>query len=805
MKQIGKKYHKNLAALVIVLAVAGAVTVSHLAGALDAIEFRFYDARVKLFASSSRPSDDIIVVLLDQDSIEWAQQARGWGWPWPRKAYADFIDYMNLSDAKSVTFDVIFSEPSVYLSYRQQESIGIAAENLRAAIGVPTAAGQVAPLVADTIGILNTLLAGEDDSAFADSAERFGRVVQGVFFSRRTGDTFAWPDDLAAPVFAPDNFGDEISRFALDGSATYIGGSASGGTAAQFPIPAIKHAAAVLGSLTGQPDSDHIIRRARLFTLFDGVAVPALGPAALLASGASADITYDARRRAIRWGDFSIPIDDEGKTLLRFRGPLSRYPVYSLSMVLQSAEDYAAGLPPQLPPESFAAAHVLFGFFAPGLFDIFPTPISAVYPGVGVHVTMLDNILTGDFITKAPDWLAVVFILAAVVLAAVLVLYSGRVAASVAGLLAGLLVLVAAVTAAGLAAFTGGWWIPMAAPLAAALLAFLSAVLYSYATEGKDKRFIKHAFSRILSPKVIDQIVADPSQLKLGGERRKMTAMFTDIQRFSSIASELQDQYGADGPKALVNLLNLYLTEMSNIVLGNGGTIDKYEGDAIIAFFGAPMWMENHAALACRSAIHMKKREAELAAAIMNTEGEFFRPLHKLIESGVVRKDRPLYTRLGINSGDMVVGFMGTPAKMDYTIMGNAVNLCARLEGVNKQYGTRGILISEYTRAEIGDEFVVRPLSRLTVVGIPAPLRLYELVDIRSEAAAHTLELAAAWEAAFGEYERRNFDKAHKAFAEICRQDSADTTAEFYQQRCLKFATTPPPETWDGVDNLTEK
>jgi adenylate cyclase len=321
----------------------------------------------------------------------------------------------------------------------------------------------------------------------------------------------------------------------------------------------------------------------------------------------------------------------------------------------------------------------------------------------------------------------------------------------------------------------------------------------------EERRVIKNAFSRILSPKVIDQIVADPSQLKLGGEKRKMTAIFTDIQRFSSISSELQDQYGEDGPKVLVDLLNLYLTEMSNVVLDNGGTIDKYEGDAIIGFFGAPAWMEDHAAQACRSAILMKRREIEIVENVMKPDGEFFNPLTRLIERNVIRKLRPLYTRLGINTGDMVVGFMGTPAKMDYTIMGNAVNLAARLEGVNKQYDTHGILISEYTRDQIGDEFVIRPLSRVTVVGIPVPLRLFELLEMKSDAPQSMLDMVNAWEGGFKAYENRDFEGAKKTFAEIYQKDSEDATAKLYVERCEKFIASPPPKEWDGVDNLTEK
>jgi len=798
MKQIGKKYHKNLAALILCLALSGVVILCHLSGIMNHIEYRIYDLRINFLAGipgASRASDDIIVVLLDQESIDWAQRERGWGWPWPRKAYADFVDYMKLGGASSVIFDVIFSEPSIYLSYRQHEILGIAARNLeeaQAAIdaGQPLAA---APHFTNVKTILQDLIAGEDDAAFIDASLRSGRVVQGVFFSTISGTIFDWPEDLGAPVFEPENFGSAISLFDLAGGDGRLG--------AQFPIEGLKRSAAALGSLTGQPDSDHIIRRKRLFDLFDGRAVPSLAAAALLAGGKDTHISFDARRGVIRWGNYSIPVDRDGKTLLRFRGPLYRYPVYSMSTVLQSAEDYAAGRQPLLPPENFRDAHIFFGFYAPGLFDIFPTPISSVYPGVGVHVTMLDNMLMGDFITRAPDWVAVFLIAIAAILMVVLVLYTDRVTVPVAGLVAALMVL----TTAGFWSFHAGYWIPMASPILATLLAFLTATLYSYATEGKDKRFIKHAFSRILSPKVIDQIIADPSQLRLGGERRKMTAIFTDIQRFSSISSELQDQYGADGPKVLVNLLNLYLTEMSDIVLGNGGTIDKYEGDAIIAFFGAPAWVENHAALACRSAIQMKKREKELVEKIMNPDGEFYKPLKKLIEDKVVRKERPLYTRLGINTGDMVVGFMGTPSKMDYTIMGNAVNLTARLESVNKQYNTHGILISEYTRKHIGEEFIVRPISRVTVVGIPVPLRLYELLDIRAGAPPGMVEMAKAWEKTFAAYESRNFEEAKKAFAEICRKDPEDTVAEFYLARCEKFIATPPPDGWDGVDNLTEK
>jgi len=803
MKKIGKKHHKNLAALIIILALSGALIAGHLAGLFNFIEYKLYDPRINLFANRSMKSQDIILVLVDQPSIEWAREERGWGWPWPREAYAELVDYMNLGKAKSVVFDIIFSEPSIYSNARQNEIIEDVLKTrdmskAASAVGEQQTALRLSMEALEKIEMLRDI----DDASFAEAASRYGRVVQGVNFSSQTGNVDALPSYLNKPFFKTENFDSAISKF--DIANDYPDEAIE--VRAQIPIEELGVTAAAVGAFTGRPDSDGIIRRSRLFTVFDGKAVPSLAVASLLASGYDNTISYDAQEKLIRWGEFNIPVDDEGRTLLRFRGdPITVYPRYSLAHILQSA-DYIAGKTTKepadfLPPDNFTDAYVFVGVYAPGLFDIFPSPISPTYPGVGIHITMLDNMLMGDFITKAPDWVAALIIAGAVILMVTLVLYSSRIAYTVGGLILSF----AAVTLAGFLAFYFGWWVPMAAPFAATLLAYLTSTLYSYATEGKDKRFIKNAFSRILSPKVIDQIIADPSQLKLGGEKRKMTAIFTDIQRFSSISSELQEQYGENGPKVLVNLLNLYLTEMSNVVLDNGGTIDKYEGDAIIGFFGAPAWMEDHAARACRSAILMKRREVEMVENVMKPGGEFFNPLTKLIESKVLRKLRPLYTRLGINTGDMVVGFMGTPAKMDYTIMGNAVNLAARLEGVNKQYDTHGILISEYTREQIGDEFVVRPLSRVTVVGIPVPLRLFELLEIKSDAPQSMLDMAGAWEGAFKAYESRDFESAKKIFSGIYKNDQEDTTAKLYIDRCAKFITSPPPKEWDGVDNLTEK
>ena len=762
MKTKSESFKKTMAALIIAFSLSLVLILAHAGGLFNFIELKLYDLRVKLFASSLSVSHDIVLVLLDEDSMSWASRERGWGYPWPRTAYAELTDYLSLGGAKSLVFDVGFYE-AARDSYIQDE-----------------------------------------DGIFARATERFGRTVQLVVFSTQTGTDNSWPNDLQKPFFELQNFGSIYGEYEKLNQNTAITSEVK----AQFPVEKLRNAAGIIGSATGWADSDNIFRRVNLFTIFDGKAVPGLSAASLIISGEDRVIRYNEKKHYIEWGDRIIPVDKNGRSILRFRsnfmGGLDAYHPYKIMDVLQSAEDYRNGKEPIIYPEDFADKYVFFGYYAQGLFDTFPSPLSPVYAGVGMHVTMLDNILSQDLVRECPPALAILFIPGVIILIVLLSLYTNRISLNVGGVI----LILAGFSGAALIAYRFySLWLPMAAPLISAILAFITTSVYNYATEGSKKRFIKAAFSQYLSPQVIDQLIEDPSKLNLGGETRDMTAIFTDIQKFSSISEALQKEYAEEGPKALVSLLNIYLTEMSNIILANGGTIDKYEGDAIIAFFGAPVWTDKHAALACRSAILMKRQEVNFLKDIMNPEGSFYKPLSRLIESRVIRSERPLYTRLGINSGNMVVGNMGTPSKMDYTIMGNAVNLAARLEGVNKQYDTGGILISEYTRDKIGDEFLLRGLSRVRVVGINTPLRLYELLELKEEASREMLDMAETWERGFRAYENTDFLEAKNTFSVIYQKNEKDKVAKLYLDRCEKYLASPLSEhDWDdGIDNLTEK
>jgi adenylate cyclase len=426
--------------------------------------------------------------------------------------------------------------------------------------------------------------------------------------------------------------------------------------------------------------------------------------------------------------------------------------------------------------EMFAGKFCIIGRTDTGTTDIGVNPFYSEYVNVGTHGVVLDTILRGSFITPVPlPWSAVL----SFALALILMLALGSMKPVLrAGLGLGGTVLFA--FACFILFRYSGIFIRPLGPALAAAIAVIVRELVSYLNSEKEKQFINKALSTYVSKEVVAELVANPSLLQLGGSKRQMSAVFTDIQGFSTISEQLD-------PEQLVRLLNRYLTEMSDIVMENMGTIDKYEGDAIVAFFGAPGYRENHAALACRSAISMKKAEAELNRAVMADR----------------LSPTPLYTRIGINTGEMVVGNMGTSNKMNYTIMGNAVNLAARLEGVNKQYHTGGILISEYTKNEIGDEFICRSLDRVRVVGINTPVRLYELLGLRSEAGAQ--DILAAWEDALARYENREFREAAEIFQSVAARNEADGTARLYMDKCREYAAAPPPADWDGINNLTQK
>ena len=303
--------------------------------------------------------------------------------------------------------------------------------------------------------------------------------------------------------------------------------------------------------------------------------------------------------------------------------------------------------------------------------------------------------------------------------------------------------------------------------------------LYLFMMERKQKGFIKGAFSQYLSPTVIDQIVENPDMLQLGGEKREMTPFFSDIQGFSTISEGLT-------PEELVQLLNEYLTAMCDIVSSYHGTIDKFEGDAIIAFWGAPLELPDHATVACHAAIDMQKRNEEMRKTLREQN----RPM--------------LYTRMGMSSGPVVVGNMGSADRMDYTMMGDVVNLAARLEGVNKFYQTF-TMIPQSTYELAKDDIDTRQLDVIRVVGKKEPISVYEVLERKNQTSSEKSGVVEKYLKALKLYEERNFADASKEFEKVLAIDPDDGPSQTYVKRCGVFLETPPEKDWDGVYTFTEK
>jgi len=292
---------------------------------------------------------------------------------------------------------------------------------------------------------------------------------------------------------------------------------------------------------------------------------------------------------------------------------------------------------------------------------------------------------------------------------------------------------------------------------------------------------MRHAFSTYLSEDVVEEVISDPARMQLGGVNRHMTALFSDIKGFTGIAEKLT-------PTHLVDLLNHYLSTMSDIILEQKGTIDKYQGDAIVSFFGAPLELDDHAMRACTAGIMMKRIENDVNRYVL--------------DNGI--SPSPLLTRIGINTGEMVVGNMGTQKKMNYTIISNAVNLASRLEGVNKQYGT-WILASDITIKETKGKLLTRKLDRVRVVGIDEAVRLHEILELKADAPDDLFEKVYLFNKAMDLYESRVWKDAHDAFSQVIKLFPDDWTSHVYLDRCRQFMESPPGADWDGIVNLTEK
>ena len=674
---------------------------------------------------------DVVIAAIDEQSL--AELGR---WPWPRARLATLVDRLTAAGATAVGFDVIFDQPERSI---ELDAIRSAAE---ADPGRPAR---------DFVASLGAL---DHDARLAAAFRASRRVVLGEFFE------FAGTPD---PAIQKASFPELSARVAKDANLSVL----REGVRFHGSIPPLMAAAAGGGHINFFPDSDGAYRRVPLAVRVGDRLAPAFSLEVIRRAG-TAGVPLVALANfgvaSVRVGDRQLPVDEAGELWIDYLGPAHTFPYVP-------AADLIAG---RAPPESVAGKIVLVGFAAAG-FDEVSTPFSAVESGVEVQATVIDNILRGRSLRR-PRWLTPVE--AGIIVALGLLLGIGlRHQGPAIGALTAAVAAAVYACATQYAFTSSGLVLSAVYPLGGILFCTLGVAVFRSVTEEREKRRIRHAFRHYVNPEVTELLAREPERLKLGGERRQITILFSDIRGFTTISEGLE-------PEALGELLNEYLGAMTDILFRHEGLLDKYIGDAVMAFWGAPIAVPDHAARCCRAALDM------LAA------------LPALHARWRARGWPAMDIGIGIDTGDAVVGNFGSRTRFNYTAMGDHVNLASRLEGLNKMYGTH-LLVSETTRQAIGEDsghdFICREVDRVRVKGKNRPVAVFEVLGRRAEADGRFDALADGFARTLAAYRRQAWDDAIAGLEGLAAAHPDDGPIRLYLERCRSLRAEPPGATWDGV------
>jgi adenylate cyclase len=634
---------------------------------LQVVEYKVYDQHF-LLRGARAPHPQIVIVAIDEASLKTLGR-----WPWSRTVLADLVQRLHGAGVAAIALDVLLIEPEVGGEQRAATRL---AERLR---GLDQA-------VRDALRRLGG--EADPDARLAAAIRESGRVILPINFVLSAETRESAPLRQGAPgksaIGAFKNYAERGTFPAFHANA------------ADFPIPPLLEAAAALGHVNMIPDPDGATRYDALAIESRGYYYPSLALSAVrLAAGIDPFAVKIEFGRAVWLGDVDIPVDARLRVLVDYAGPPGTFPHVSASDVL-------AG---RVVPGRLKDRIVFIGATAEGTYDLRVTPFSPVFPGVEKHANMAANILDGRFIVR-PVWVelaeAAAIVLLPLLLAATLP--AVRPVPSI-----GLTLLAwAALFAGAHAAFRRGMWVPLVYPSLALVTTFVVVTVYRYLTEERQRLWTKRAFQQYVSPEVVERIMQDPAALQFGGELRTLTVLFSDIRDFTTF-TEKHD------PQLVVQMLREYLTHMTEIVLKEGGTLDKYIGDAVMAEFGAPVAYPDHALRGCRAALAMTAE------------------VDRLTEKWRAEGKEPFRIGLGVNTGAMVVGNLGSEQLFDYTVIGDEVNLGARLESLNKEYETTThVIISEATWEAAKDGIEARPLGEVTVKGKTRPVVVYELLGLRT-------------------------------------------------------------------------
>jgi len=710
------------------------------------LEYKAYDFKMSL--RDSRPvSGQVVIVAIDEHSLK-----REGRWPWPRTRLARLVDKLTESGAAVIGFDFVFPEKDIYVPFDQVKS-ELEKQDLTGM---------------DRNKLMHWLEGVSDsDSQFADAIRRSERTVLGYFVYTTAEQAAGSAEEMGPKEFALLDFSQYSMVQSSDESIArdflqpiYAVG---------LSLPSLMDASNSAGYFSFVPERDGVIRFMPMVRMHKEAAFPPFSLQLLREATKLGSVVrmFPHRVGEVRLGDSSIPVTEEGDFLVNYYGPKQTFTYLSASDVIDGTVGSL-----QLKDKI-----VLVGASAAALHDLHTTPYGSLYPGVEVHANVIENILQQDFLER-PPWVPVLdmtMILVTGILLGVVALYFKAVGTAIL-----LVVGVGGYLIIDYMLFTQqGLWVHSVFPVFSQFLVYFGITLYRFTFEEKEKRFIKSAFSQYLAPTVVDQLVENPKLLNLGGEDKVLTAFFSDIAGFSSISEQLT-------ASELVILLNEYLTEMTDIVMQYEGTVDKFEGDAIIAFFGAPIDFKDHATRTCYAALDMQKRLAQLRS-IWKKSGR-----------------HELFMRIGINTGEVTVGNMGSENRFDYTMIGDPVNVAARLEGANKQYYTYTML-SEFTYELAKNDIEARELDSIRVVGKKEPIKIYELLGRKGEMEDHLRLILPHFQEGLEHYKNQRWEEGITCFENALNLYEDDGPSLTYFERCITLQHHPPPPDWDGVFAMRTK
>lgn len=694
----------------------------HFSGVVRPLDRVILDSKFQNFQRDYE-NNDIVFVDIDQNSLEvFSNQLRIY-WPWPREAHQFLQDYLIKDGAKSVVFDIFFENPDFDRLDTDSEV---------------------------------------SDNRFARSLANSNSTILASQTSASQGRETS--DDIS-------NFVYEIeSDLDIDGYFLGI-----------IPYEPFREHAAGLGNAMIPTSEDAVVRRVPLFTkLKDGKWLPSLSMAAWLQNFPS-DPEISIKDGFIHIDEYKIPIDQNGNYLINWYkmggSQQGTFTYYSYAAIMRTASAALQNNPDGMlvEPGTFKDKTVIIGASAAGLSDIKATPLSIYqpFPGMEIHATALANLQDGIFISELPSSIHFLIILGLIFGIAGTIMYMDYKR----GLIFASLLFISVILISVIIFAQTRFWLPTGFFGVTMIVTLAVSSIYRYMTEERSKRIIKSAFNQYVQKELVDEILDQPELLKLGGEKREMTVMFSDLAGFTAISEKLE-------PEQLVDFLNEYLSAMTDIIFVHKGTLDKYIGDAIMAFWGAPLKQENHAELACRSVLRMI-RVTDHLRELWLSQGKPF-----------------VHVRYGINTGPMVVGNMGSLERFNYTVMGDSVNLGARLEPANNMFSTTA-MISEFTYEKVKDKFFCRKLDLMAVKGKNEPVTVYELIAENSE---HEIiesykPIVEDFQIGLKHYYNQEWDKAEDYF----RKHPDDGPSTTYLDRIAKFKITPPDADWDGVYRMTTK